>query len=202
MKGSHGSGAESGFIQAQGLWDETMAENISAFLAKYPDYKMVVLAGSQHTRKDSGIPPRVARRRPVQQASVLNIYSDSAPANLVQVADYYFLAAPAQLPESPKIGIVLVTQTEENPENNQTFQKISQLSPHGKAAVAGLQVGDILTEVNNYPVSDMADLRIAMLGTKAGETIDIKVIRNKDSEDRERIFKVELTIPPSSPPLP
>ncbi len=72
---------------------------------------MVVLAGSQHTRKDSGIPPRVARRMPVQQASVLNIYNDSAPANLEQVADYFFLAAPAELPESPKIGIILATET-------------------------------------------------------------------------------------------
>jgi aminopeptidase N len=194
MQGSHGSGAESGFIQAQGLWDETMAENIDDFLTKHPDYKMVVLAGSQHTRKDSGIPPRVARRQSVQQASVLNIYSDSPPANLDQVADYYFLAAPAELSESPKIGIVLVTQTE----NNQTFQKISQLSPHGKAAAAGLLVGDVLKEVNNYPVSDMADLRIAMLGTNAGENIDIKITRDKDQDQTELLFKVELTVPPST----
>ena len=74
MQGSHGSGAASGFIQAQGLWDETMAENITTFLTDHPDYQMVVLAGSQHTRKDSGIPPRVARRISVQQASVINIY--------------------------------------------------------------------------------------------------------------------------------
>jgi aminopeptidase N len=198
MQGSHGSGAESGFIQAQGIWDETMAENIAAFLTKQPDYRMVVLAGSQHTRKDSGIPPRVARRLPVQQASVLNIYTNSAPANLNQVADYYFLAAPAELPESPKIGIVLEAQTE----NNQTFQKISQLSPHGKAAAAGLLEGDILREVNGNPVSDMADLRIAMLGTNAGETIDIKVVRTKGAEKLELLFKVELTIPPASQPHP
>jgi uncharacterized iron-regulated protein len=198
MQGSHGSGAESGFIQAQGIWDETMAENIAAFLTKQPDYRLVVLAGSQHTRKDSGIPPRVARRLPVLQASVLNIYNDSAPADLTQVADYYFLAAPAELPESPKIGIVLVTQTE----NDHTFQKINQLSPHGKAAAAGLLEGDILKEVNGYPVSDMVDLRIAMLGTTTGETIDIKVARKKDNDDHELLFKVELTIPPTSPPHP
>lgn len=197
MQGSHGSGAESGFIQAQGIWDETMAENIAAFLSKKPDYQLVVLAGSQHTRKDSGIPPRVARRLPVPQASVLNIYNDSEPADLSQVADYYFLATSAELPESPKIGIVLVTQTEKD----QTFQKISQLSPHGKAAAAGLREDDILKEVNGYPVSNMADLRIAMLGTTTGETIDIKVVRKKDN-DNELLFKVELTLPPPSPPHP
>jgi len=198
MQGSHGSGAVSGFIQAQGLWDETMAENIATFLTKRPDYKMVVLAGSQHTRKDFGIPPRVARRIPVEQASVLNIYNDSAPANLSEVADYYFLATPAELPESPKIGIVLTTHQE----NDQTLQKISQLSPHGKAAASGIKEGDILHEVNGYPISDMADLRIAMLDTKAGDIIDIKVIREKDNDEIELLFKVELTIPPASPPHP
>ena len=194
MQGSHGSGAESGFIQAQGIWDETMAENIAAFLTKRPHYRMVVLAGSQHTRKDSGVPPRVARRLPVQQASVLNIYNDSAPANLDQVADYFFLAAPTELPESPKIGIVLVTKTE----NGHSYQKIGAFTPHGKAEAAGLLEGDIIKEINGYVVSDMAALRIAMFGTKAGETIDIKIKRKKDGEDLEKLFKVELTIPPAS----
>ena len=70
----------------------------------------------------------------VQQASVINIYSDSTPADLAQVADYFFLATPTELPESPKIGIILDAQKE----NGQSFLKISQLSPHGKAAAAGL----------------------------------------------------------------
>jgi len=198
MQGSHGSGAESGFIQAQGLWDESMAENIATFLSKQPDYKMVVLAGSQHTRKDSGIPPRVARRIPVKQASVLNIYNNSPPANLTEVADYFFLATPTELPESPKIGIVLSNHKK----NNQIFQKVIQLSPHGKAAASGIKEGDILDEVNGYPVSDMADLRIAMLGTRTGDTIEVRVIRESDNEEVELLFKVELTSPPASQPHP
>ena len=196
IQGSHGSGAESGFIQAQGLWDETMAKNIATFLNKHPDYKMVVLAGSQHTRKDSGIPPRVARRLPVQQASVLNIYDDNAPADLAQVADYFFLAPPAELPEAAKLGIFLTTEEEDN----HTFQKISQFSPHSKAEAAGLQKGDILKEVNGYSVSDMADLRVALFDAQAGERIDIKVVRKKDGVKQELPFKVELTVPPTIEP--
>jgi uncharacterized iron-regulated protein len=195
MQGSHGSGAESGFIQAQGIWDETMAENIATFLVNHPEYRMVVLAGSQHTRKDSAIPPRVARRVQVEQASVLNIYNENPPTNLNQVADYFFLAAPAELPPSAKIGVVLSTETE----NGRSFQKITELSPHGKAAAAGLLAGDIVKEINSFPVSDMADLRIAMLDTKEGETVEIKVIRKKGGADQEHLFKVELTTPPSAP---
>ncbi|GAB6192231.1 ChaN family lipoprotein [Desulfocastanea catecholica] len=198
MQGSHGSGAVSGFIQAQGLWDETMAENIVAFLTSHPEYQMVVLAGSQHTRKDSGIPPRVLRRLPVEQASVLNIINESAPTDLAAVADYYFLAAPAELAEAPKIGIVLDTEKADG----RSFLKISRLSPHGKAAAAGLLAGDVLQQVNGYPVSDMADLRIAMLDAKAGETVDIKVVRSKGDEGVELLYKVELTLPPAPLPQP
>ncbi|TKB26686.1 PDZ domain-containing protein [Desulfopila sp. IMCC35006] len=192
MQGSHGSGAASGFIQAQGLWDETMAKNITTFLTSHPDYRMVVLAGTQHTRKDSGIPPRVARRIPVQQVSVVNISDENAPGNLAQLADYYFLAAPAELPAAPKIGIVVDEQTK----NKQSFLKISQLSPHGKAAAAGLLKGDIVTEVNGFAVSDMADLRIAMLGTREGQTIDVRIKRLEGNQERELHLPVVLTIPP------
>jgi S1-C subfamily serine protease len=128
----------------------------------------------------------------------LNISGDHAPANLAEMADYYFLAAPAELAEAPKIGIVLDTKDKDG----QSFLHISQLSPHGKAAAGGLLSGDVLREVNGYPVSDMADLHIAMLDAKAGETIDIKVIRTKGGEDMEIVVKVELTIPPSPiPPM-
>lgn len=198
VQGSHGSGTESGFIQAQGIWDETMAENISDFLVKQPEYRMVVLAGSQHTRKDSGIPPRVARRIQVKQASVLNIYNDNPPVNIDQVADYFFLAAPTELPPSAKIGVVLSTETKDG----RSFQKITELSPHGKAKVAGLLPGDIVKEINGFPVSDMADLRIALLDAGAGKTVDIKVIREKGGADQEHLIKVELTTPPSSPAHP
>ena len=198
IEGSHGSGAASGFIQAQGLWDETMAENITTYLTSHPEYKMVVLAGTQHTRKDSGIPPRVARRISVPQASIINITEESAPANLAEVADYYFLADSLVLPESPKIGIVLEEQTEDK----RSFLKISGLSPHGKAAAAGLLEADIVTEINGFTVADMADLHIAMHNTTVGQTIDVRVQRAEKGQNREIVVPVELTVPPSSRPHP
>jgi hypothetical protein len=48
----------------------------------------------------------------------------------------------------------------------------------------------------------MADIRIAMLGTNIGETIDVKVVRTKSGENREHLFKVELTVPPAQQPHP
>ncbi len=193
MEGSHGSGKISGFIQAQGLWDETMADNIVTYLKENPNRRMIVLAGAQHSRKDSGIPPRVKRKLDIEQSSVLNIYNSYSPSNLAQVADYYFLAGASDLPETPKIGIVLTTVEDDN----QAYLKISQISPHGKAGEAGLLEGDILKTINGFQVKEMADLRIAMMDAKEGETIVIKVLRNDGNTQMEKAFQVELS---SSPP--
>jgi len=195
MQGSHGSGSASGFIQAQGLWDETMAQNIVDFLTRMPDYRLVVLAGTEHTRKDSGIPPRVERRLAVKQASVLNVSSDSSPTFFDQVADYYFLAEPAELDDTPRIGIVLESFTDVD----RTLQKIDRFSPNGKAEAAGLKKGDIVLEVNGYAIAGMSDVRIAMLGTRSGQTIEVKVERAADENVRQLTVKVELTSPTSSP---
>ncbi len=194
VQGSHGSGAESGFIQAQGLWDETMAENVASYLKDNPDYKMVVLAGSQHTRKDSGIPPRVKQRIDIKQASVLNIYNNFSPADLESRADYFFLATPQELPEIPKIGIILTSNSGEEKES----LTISEISPHGKAQEAGLKAGDILQKINQAAISNMADLRIAMLNTQAGEHILVTVLRGENDKKEKLQLKVELTLTPST----
>ncbi|BCL61267.1 hypothetical protein DGMP_19600 [Desulfomarina profundi] len=184
----------SGFIQAQGLWDETMAENIADWLRKNPRKKLVVLAGTQHTRKDSGIPPRVKRRINVPQASLLNIYSSAPSDNLGEIADYFFLSTAPDLPESPRIGIVLETVQKEG----QSFMKITGISPHGKAGKAGLQTNDVLLEINNFPVSEMSDVRIAMIDTQNGDNIPVKIVRDVDGKKQELLFNVELTVPPEA----
>ncbi|EKD34442.1 MAG: protein of unknown function DUF399, partial [uncultured bacterium] len=198
--------AASGFIQAQALWDETMAQHIAEYLADKPGVQMVVLAGTQHTRKDSGIPPRVARRLPANQATlqatlqatVINLYHESNALDLDRITDYYFLASAEELPETPKIGVVLVSDTREG----KPCLKINQISPHGKAGPAGLLEGDILKEIAGVAVAEMADLHIVMLDAKQGDSVHVKVIRKRDNEERILDFQVELTVPQATPPHP
>ncbi len=56
----HGHGGKNFqfFCEAQLLWDQSMAYNIIEFLKKYPDKKMVVLAGNGHAWK-RGIPAQL-----------------------------------------------------------------------------------------------------------------------------------------------
>lgn len=194
VSGNQGQGTASGFIQAQGLWDETMAANIVSFLRDFPDHRMVVIAGNQHTRKDSGIPPRVAARISVDQASIINIYEDAVPESLSKTTDYYFFSDNSGLPETPKIGIVLSPVTDEI---TQKGLIIDQISPHGKAGEAGLIQGDLLIAINQHSVEDMGDLRIAMLDFKEGDLIEAEVLRGKDKKEHHTL-KVELTIPKMS----
>jgi membrane-associated protease RseP (regulator of RpoE activity) len=172
-----------------------MADNVARFMTAHPGWRLVVLAGSQHTRKDSGIPPRVARRLPVAQATVVNAAGDRSPLDLKLVTDYYFFASADQLPEPPKIGVTLVGETGDG----RPRLRIDRLSPHGKAASAGLKAGDILLEVGGVPVSAMADVQLAMLDRKPGDIVDLKVRRTEDGEERDLGLQVELTALPASP---
>ncbi len=188
--GGHNDQQFSGFIQAQALWDENMAEEITQFLRRHKDYKMVVLAGNQHTRKDSGIPPRVARRMNVKQASLINLLENPGSDRLDDVADYFFISEEKALPVPPRIGIVVESSGKEA--NGALL--IKEISPHGKAGEAGLLEGDILLSVNDQTIEDIADLRIALLDVRAGDMAKVQVSRG--AEGQQLVFEVELTAQP------
>jgi uncharacterized iron-regulated protein len=50
------------FVEAQVLWDETMAEAIALYVRSNPERQVVVLAGQGHLLYGDGIPSRVQRR--------------------------------------------------------------------------------------------------------------------------------------------
>lgn len=191
--GEHDSGSFNGFIQAQAIWDETMAESIHRYLDEHPGAKMVVLAGSQHTRKDSGIPPRVERRRERSQASVINLATNRLSADTLRlVADYLFMLDVPDFPPQGKIGIVLQKGTE----GEISGMKIIEITPSSNALEAGLQVNDILTHIDNQPVMDMDDIRTVMLEKSAGEIIKVMVKRvDKKNTITDHTFDITLFNP-------
>lgn len=191
----HGGGSFAGFIQAQALWDETMAENVAKHLAEHPQRRMVVLAGSQHSRKDQGIPPRIGRRIPVAQATILNIAGDYPPDQLKQMADYFFISPAENLPEAAMMGIVLESQKS----GNSSVLRISDFAPESRADEAGLQKDDTLLALDGFPIEDMDDVRIALLDARPGEKIEIVVERGGQKETAKKVLRanVELIRPPA-----
>ena len=184
----HGSNF-AGFLQAQSMWDETMAESIVQALTANPGKQMVVLAGIGHVYKDSAIPPRVARRihGNIQQSVLIADNGVDRGLERGKQIDYLMLTTSKELQPAGKIGVVLdtVDKTEDTPAQ----VRIVRISPHGKAGQAGLQENDIILAINDFPVSSVGDLKAGLLDKKPGETVTLKIKR----EQKIMRIKVELS---------
>lgn len=192
----HGNGSLGGFIQAQALWDEAMAEHIAQYLTRHPGRRMVVLAGTQHTRKDTGIPPRLARRLELRQATVAALPADDASADLAATADFIFVTAPISLPGQAMIGVVLESQS---PDGRPAL-KVGDFTAASKADEAGLRKNDILRAIDGHPVEAMEDVRIALLDARAGDRIRVDVDRPGSEGAMQRMqLTIELVTPSGHP---
>ena len=193
-------GSVEDFIESQSLWDEYMAESISTFAINNPATRLIVLAGSQHTRKDSGIPPRVGRRLDIPQASVINLATNSLSGDeLSRTTDFAFFLESAPLPPQGKIGVVL----EEIEENDLSGLKIIEFSQSSQAAEGELLPNDVITRINNDRVKTMTDVLISMFDKSIGEKISLMVKRkNSKAVWEEHIHNVELTTPQKRAPHP
>jgi aminopeptidase N len=166
--GQEQNGDFSGFLQAQALWDETMAETIVEYLKSYPAERMVIIAGRGHVDKTNAIPPRVARRLPVSQAVVVN--STGLPVES-ESADFVFFSPPAELSPFPLLGVMLDdTEGEEG-------VLVTELNPQGQARTAGIKEKDIILAIDSEPVNDVADVKIVMLYKEKSDSVTVRVRR-------------------------
>ncbi|HSO10282.1 MAG TPA: ChaN family lipoprotein, partial [Desulfoprunum sp.] len=192
----HGNGPLSGFIQAQALWDEAMAEHIASYLTRHPGRRMVVLAGTQHTRKDTGIPPRLARRLQLRQATVAAIPADAAGTDLTTTADFVFVTAAVTLPDQAMIGVVLQSQTLDG----RPALTVGGFTPASKADEAGLRKDDVVRAIDGHPITEMDDVRIALLDARAGGRIRVDVDRPGPGGEMARLeLNIELIAPTNHP---
>jgi uncharacterized iron-regulated protein len=154
------------FLQAQSLWDETMAESIASYLANNPQRRMAVIAGRGHVNKKNAIPPRVARRLEVKQAVILNVEQREVDA---ETADYLVFSAPTSLPRAAMMGVILREK-----DGNVVVDK---LSPHGMAGKSGVKKGDIILALDDKPTNTIEELKIILFFKKKGEKVIAKLKR-------------------------
>jgi len=156
------------FLQAQALWDETMAETIAEYMEKHPDERMVVIAGQGHVDRNNAIPPRVGRRLPVAQTVVLNSHGSATES---ETADFIFFSPPASLSPFPLLGVMLDdTEDEEG-------VLVNELNPEGRAQEAGIREKDIILAIDAEPVNDMEDVKIEMLYKEDSDSVLVRVRR-------------------------
>ena len=73
---------------------------------------------------------------------------------------------------------------------------INKLQPNSPALQSGLQVGDVILQVNDKPVNDPKALRFRIATLTIGEEVKILILRN----GREKNVYLKLIAPPEIPP--
>jgi len=173
-----------GFLQAQAIWDETMASNVAAYITSHPQAVMVVLAGRGHILKEQAIPPRVERRVDVPQSVV--IAADGGELYPPE-ADYVVFMPPEQLPPRALMGIVMEKGGEEGP-----GVRVKEVKKGSPAAKAGVEPGDILLAIDGEAVGSLDDVKIAMLSRRKGDSVRITVRRDGFFSSGERTLTLTL----------
>ncbi len=168
------------FLQAQVLWDETMAESIDRFLKGNPDSHMVVLAGSGHLAYGSGIPRRAARRDGLDYAIILN---DAEWEKDIA----HFVVNPGTVPFEGTPRLMVSLEEEKG-------QVVIQGFSHGSVSEkAGMRKGDIILSLDGTAVKSVEDVRIELLFKKKGDTVKVKTLR-KDLIEGDKKMEFEVTL--------
>lgn len=168
------------FLQAQVIWDETMAESIDRYLRKEPGRRMVVVAGGGHVIYGSGIPKRTFRRNGLPYTIILTD-GEVEPG----IADYVIYPAPLDGMTAPKL---LATFREED--RRLVFSEFAQDSP---ALAAGLRPGDAVLFVDGRPAGTLQDIKLALYARAKGEVMLITIARKRFLLG-EKVMTVEVKL--------
>lgn len=151
------------FLRLQLTWDESMAEGIADYLDAHPDRRMLVLAGSGHIRDGSGIPNRLRRRTPVPQKAVL-VFDEQLPLS-ADAADYLVLTVPETLGPAGLLGAMI--------DDRDGRVVIEDLAEQGALKQTEVRKGDVIVAIDATPVGSFAELKLALLGRRPGDSIEL-----------------------------
>lgn len=153
------------FLQAQLLWDETMAETIAHYVTAQPNTRLVVLAGNGHIRHRYGIPDRVFRRTPVPFLTL--VQGENIEAG---IADYVLLSAPLDGQLTPRLGVSVREFADR--------LIVLEILPDSIAQRTGIKQGDVLLQLNGKEIKDLQTLKLILFDFSAGGTATLTVDRN------------------------
>jgi uncharacterized iron-regulated protein len=168
------------FLQAQVLWDETMAEAVDEYLRENPDRRMAVIAGGGHVVYGAGIPKRAFRRNGLPYLVVLND-GDIEPG----IADYLIFPPSLDGMIAPRL---LATFKEEG--GRFVFTDFVDASP---AKAAGIRTGDALIALDGVPVGTIQDIRLLLFYKSTGDTVLATVARQRFLLG-EKVMTVEVKL--------
>jgi hypothetical protein len=153
------------FVEAQLIWDESMAERAARYLDAHPGRRLVVLAGDGHVTR-SGIPARLGRRSGVE---AVNLLQGEPKEFAPEGADYVLVSKTIELPRVGKIGVMLDTSGDR--------VVVSDFSEDSAAKDIGILTQDRIVELDGKPIASLADLKFALIDKRPGDAVSVKVER-------------------------
>ena len=183
---SHGAVHLDGFVRAQTLWDETMAESAARFLESPAgkDRHLMVVAGGNHISYGFGIPRRVFRRLPVSYVLIGGREIEIPPDKQDRLMDvtipefpllpYDFLAFQAY-EDLPNAGISLGVMIE--PTKAGRGLVVTGVTPGSNAERAGVLPGDLLVALDGEPLAEYLDLVQGVKQKRPGDHGTLQVER-------------------------
>ncbi len=200
---NHGSMPLEGFIRAQTLWDETMAETVARYLTSPAgkDKHLLVAAGGNHVSFGFGIPRRAFRRLPASYVLIggqeINIPADMQD-RLMKVelprfpmVPYDFLAYLAY-EKLPKTGVSLGVTVEPAPTGRGLV--VRNVAPGSNAERAGVRQGDLLLALDGEVLADNFDLIYLLKRKQPGDRGTLQLERQDKSLNVDVLFPAK---PPS-----
>lgn len=183
---SHGKMMLDGFVRAQTLWDETMAESVARYLASPAgkEKHLLVVAGGNHVSYGYGIPRRVFRRFPASHVLIggqeIDIPADKQDRLMhvempkFPMVPYDFLAFLAY-EDLPKTGVRIGVIIEPAPGGRGLTVK--EVMPGSNGERAGLQRGDLLLAIDGEALAENFDLIYAVEQKHPGDHGTLKIER-------------------------
>lgn len=187
-----------GFVRAQTLWDETMAESVARYLASPAgkDKHLLVIAGGNHVRHGFGIPRRAFRRLPLSYILIGGRETEIP-------ADKQDRLMNVELPEFPMVPYDFVTflAYEELPETGVRLGVMFEPAPAGRGLVvkgvlpgsnaerAGLKQGDLLLALDGEALADSFDLVYAVRRKTPGDHGALRVERQGEALELDVLFQ-------------
>jgi uncharacterized iron-regulated protein len=184
---SHGGMQLDGFVRAQTVWDETMAESVARYLSSPEglDRHLLVIAGGNHVSYGFGIPRRVFRRLPVSYVLIggheIDVPADKQdrlmhvdmPEFPMVPFDFQVYTAYETLVET---GVRLGVMIESSATGHGLAVKLVESGSNAERA--GLKTGDLLLALDGEPLAEHLDLIYALKRKQPGDHGILQVERN------------------------
>jgi uncharacterized iron-regulated protein len=162
---------------AQCVWDNVFADSVINYM-KEKDGIFVVIVGSGHTAYKLGTNRRLIEKTSWPTASVypVSIEKGESTAIVARSIGDFLLAVeedtdPAYYPSSGlSVG-----------ERNGKVM-VGMLMPGSKGKEAGLNMGDVVLELDGKPVTDISDFKIRLAAKKWGESIVLRIKRGEEEK--------------------